>query len=503
MDVTLDDLLTLDPRLAPLSEATSNGGPRHWRDDIVVSWAVTTRTTHPHLPVLHGGELILVPTRVAEGLAELLPALLREARLLRASGVVLPAGARGDRLPVEGDGDLPILIWHGDISSGTETLINRELTECRGNLYRVGSELERRMADVAVTSSGIDALVRVVASAADLPVRVTDANGRTLAATPEVTAGGAGSPPDFPWSEISERLPSDATLILGPLRDEQRVIARFLAPRIATVAESALRRDEAARPRGLRRVEATESLLSGQRMSASDQRAAALALGLDPDALFLVAVTHGGGEPALTRALAPLGSVYPAGGANGRRVALVAANDRSTGANRAGKVAEIKRRWEKDHAEDGATLALSAPALGVASVPGAAREAIFVANLQEQAQFPRRAASFESVDDIGALRLLYQLRDSNELRQFVSQALGSLENRDQRGALRETLRAFLESGGSQVDASHRLGIHRNTLAYRLRRIGELVGRDVGDPSSWLTLHLALSASEMLDVCRDE
>ena len=99
--------------------------------------------------------------------------------------------------------------------------------------------------------------------------------------------------------------------------------------------------------------------------------------------------------------------------------------------------------------------------------------------------------------------MLYQLRDSNELRQFVTQALGSLENQDQRGTLRDTLRAFLESGGSQVDASTLLGIHRNTLAYRLRRIGELVCRDVCDPASWLTLHLALSASDLLDVCGDD
>ncbi len=49
----------------------------------------------------------------------------------------------------------------------------------------------------------------------------------------------------------------------------------------------------------------------------------------------------------------------------------------------------------------------------------------------------------------------------------------------------------------------KLGIHRNTLAYRLRRIGELIGRDVGDPRTWLTLHLALWASELLEVDVDE
>lgn len=501
MDVTLEDLLTMEPRLVALAGTAAPEALQCSLADTVVSWAVTTRISPPHLPALHGGELILVPARVADVLGDAFADLLREAQLLRASAVVAPVAAH-DAARLGGvSASLPILVWQGQITADIETVINRELTECRGNLYRVGTELERRIADVAVTSAGIEVLARVASEATGLPIRVYDAAQRLLASKPEVAAHdeeacGLAQP------EVLQRLSSGATLILGPLADRQRVMARFLAPRIAMAAEAALRRDDVARPRGHRRVEVTETLLSGRRQTASDQRAAALALGLDPDALFFVAITQGGSEPALARALTPLGSVYPAGGTNGRRTALVESSNRVAG-SRAERISEVKRRWEKDHANDGATLAISAPAVGVASVPGAAREASFVASFQEQARFPRRAASFESIDDIGALRLLYQLRDSNELRQFVTQALGSLENQDQRGTLRDTLRAFLESGGSQVDASTRLGIHRNTLAYRLRRIGELVGRDVGDPASWLTLHLALSASDLLDVCGDD
>ncbi len=182
---------------------------------------------------------------------------------------------------------------------------------------------------------------------------------------------------------------------------------------------------------------------------------------------------------------------------------MVAADGHPGAESLASRVKDVKRRWEVGSESAATTLALSAPAHGVARLPAAAREAAFVATLQAQTPFPRRAASFESIDDVGAFRLLYQLRDSTELREFVSEALGTLERRDQRGTLRATLRAFLETGGSQVDASNRLGIHRNTLAYRLRRIGELVGRDVADPGSWLTLHLALRASEMLDIFSDE
>jgi purine catabolism regulator len=503
MDITLNDLMTLEPRLTLLRGAVGSYEAPDAFDAIEISWAVSARLTSPHLPVLRGGELLLVPARVALELSEGLPALLREGRARQVSAIVLSRGTLDQARIVAEIKDTPIFEWSDDLVGDTEMTINRRLTECRGALYRIGTEFERQMADLAVNRAGIGALVRSASEAAGLPIAVLDPNGKILTSWPERPLDALCAGPDAQRDEMRREIGREGTLVLGALRPEQRVIARFLVARIVAASEAALRRDEVARPRGPRRVEATQALLAGKDGSSSEQRAAALALGLDPDAVFLVAVSHGENEAGLVRALAPLGAIHPAGGANDLHAALVAANGRAASKSLAQRVAEIKRRWEADHAGDGATLAVSAPAFGVASLPNAAREADFVAKLQSQLALPKRAASFESVDDIGALRLLYQLRDSSELRQFVAEALGTLENRDQRGTLRATLRAFLESGGSQVDASHRLGIHRNTLAYRLRRIGELVGRDVADPGSWLTLHLALWASEMLEVFAKE
>ena len=502
MDVTLNDLLILDPRLTSRAPRSDGGSGDVNHDQTVVSWAVTLRATPPHLPALNGGELIVVPQRVVLGLGNALPGLIREVQGLGASAVILPRSFDGGEEAALA-GILPLLTWNDAVNHDTETVINRELTEWRGNLYRIGSELERRMTEVAMNSAGIKALVQGVAEVSGLPVRILDPRGRLLVSMPELDASDPRDAQLLERPSVTVDLASGATLVLGPLRAAQRIVARFLAPRIAAATELALRHEDAAKPRGMRRVQATDSLLANLSLSASDRRATALALGIDPDALFLVAVSHGAEEAEVTRALQPLGALHPAASDNGRRLVLVATDERAAQGNRSTRIDDTKRRWEKDHRGNGATLALSAPALGVASLPRATREARFVSSLLVQDQFPRRAASFDSVEDIGALRLLYELRDSNELRQFVNQALGGLEKRDQRGTLRETLRAFLESGGSQVDASNKLGIHRNTLAYRLRRIDEIVGRDVGDPASWLTLHLALSAAEMLDVVQGE
>lgn len=497
MDVTLDDLLILEPRLSLLE---SNGETLHAHrmpQGVRATWAVTTRALVPHLPTLRGGEVIVALPRVVTDLGEGFGLLLREAANRSASAVVVARSSASSVGPLAQALGLPVLVWRGDLALDTETSINRRLTEWRGSLYRVGSEFERQVADIGGANAGVGPVLRVAANVSGLALSVTDAHGRKIAAFGDPSGAESSS-----REQIRIEIDGSGLLTIGPFDVEQRPLARFLGDRFAALVDAAMRHDEAARPRGARRLEATEALLNWRRGSASELRAAALALGLDPDAHFFVAVAHGGSEQSLLRALAPLGSVFPAGGENGRRAALVAANSR-TAASWSSRVTDIKRRWEQEYKAEGATLALSAPAFGVASVPGAAREAEFVASLQRSPEFTRRAASFDSVEDVGAMRLLYHLRESRELRAFVSQALGGLEQRDQRGTLRQTLRAFLESGGSQVDASHRLGIHRNTLAYRLRRIGELVGRDVADPGTWLTLHLALRASEILDISNDD
>jgi hypothetical protein len=498
MEITLDDLIVLEPRLAWRAAGT-DGLELATEERRVVSWVVSARTTAPHLPLLRGGEVVLVPPRVTAVVGRDLPALLREATLRDVAAVVFERGER-DTASLDSTGELvSVLYWEGDLTGETETVINRLLTECRGNLYRVGSELERQMTDLAASRAGLSELVRTASELSGLTIHVTDGQGRLLAASrQDLDASDAASAP-ADQSSVKRELPSGLSLILGPLRSEQRVVARFLVDRLAAAATVAARQDEAARPRGARRVEAVEAFVAGRSGSPSERRAAALALGLDPDAIFFVAVTSGENDATLTTALAPLGTIHAAGVANGRRTSLIAVNSRLGPETLLNRVASAKRRWHEETEEITSTLAISAPASGVGRIPEAAREAQFIATLQAQTRFPHRAASFDSIDDIGAFQLLYPLRDTSELRVFVSEALGILERRDHRGTLRDTLRAYLETGGSHADASNRLGIHRNTLAYRLRRIGELIGRDVGDPRTWLTLHLALWASELLEV----
>ena len=465
MEITLDDLLVLEPRLVwRADEPGTAEGPAEKRR--IVSWIVSARTTAPHLPLLRGGEVVLVPSRVTAAVGGNLSALVREAALRDVAAVVFEQGDRGtDRLDFTG-GAIPVLVWNGELTGETETAINRLLTECRGNLYRVGSELERQMTDLAASRAGLSELVRIASELSGLTIRVNDAQGRMLSASRQDfdETDDAAVPAD--QSRVERELPSRLSLTLGPLRPEQRVVAHFLVDRIAAAATIAARQDEAARPRGARRVEAVEALVTDRLGSASERRTAALALGLDPDAIFLVAVSSGEDDATFTSALAPLGTVHAAGVVDGRRTSLIATNGGLAPESLLNRIASAKRRWRDETEGTTSALSISAPASGVDRIPAAARQAQFVATMQAQARILHRAASFDSIDDVGAFQLLYPLRDTSELRQFVSQALGVLERRDHRGTLRATLRAYLETGGSHADASKRLGIHRNTLAYR-------------------------------------
>ncbi|MFC4013490.1 PucR family transcriptional regulator [Nonomuraea purpurea] len=59
----------------------------------------------------------------------------------------------------------------------------------------------------------------------------------------------------------------------------------------------------------------------------------------------------------------------------------------------------------------------------------------------------------------------------------------------------ESLRAYLDSNGHWDAAAQRLGVHRHTLRYRMKRVTELLARDLDDPGVRAELWLALEATQ--------
>ena len=83
--------------------------------------------------------------------------------------------------------------------------------------------------------------------------------------------------------------------------------------------------------------------------------------------------------------------------------------------------------------------------------------------------------------------------DAPDLQAFVREVTGPLIEYDSKndGALLRTLRAFFDADCSQRTAAERLFVHHKTLRYRLGRIQQLTGLDLGHHEDRMRADLAL------------
>ncbi|MFI9402132.1 PucR family transcriptional regulator [Nocardia sp. NPDC052316] len=88
------------------------------------------------------------------------------------------------------------------------------------------------------------------------------------------------------------------------------------------------------------------------------------------------------------------------------------------------------------------------------------------------------------------LALQHQLSRPGVARDLLGDHLAPLDDHPE---LRETLQIYIETDLSRVRSAERLGIHPNTVDYRLRRIGELTGFDPARASGVWYLRSALVA----------
>lgn len=90
---------------------------------------------------------------------------------------------------------------------------------------------------------------------------------------------------------------------------------------------------------------------------------------------------------------------------------------------------------------------------------------------------------------------LLSLLDPGMTAAFSSALLAPLREYGSRADLLESLRAYLACNGHWDAAAQRLGVHRHTLRYRMRRVAELLGRDLDDPAARAELWVALAVTE--------
>ncbi|MGX6450201.1 PucR family transcriptional regulator, partial [Patulibacter sp. S7RM1-6] len=99
-----------------------------------------------------------------------------------------------------------------------------------------------------------------------------------------------------------------------------------------------------------------------------------------------------------------------------------------------------------------------------------------------------------AAERLGVGRLFLSPEQRSDVRRFAEDVLGPLLAPDERGrVLLGTLRAWFAAAGNTKAAADALGVHANTVRYRLANVREATGLDVVlSPTDQLAAHLAIS-----------
>lgn len=139
-----------------------------------------------------------------------------------------------------------------------------------------------------------------------------------------------------------------------------------------------------------------------------------------------------------------------------------------------------------DNGPSAPRLGISEVVEGVAAAPEAYRRAALA--LEQAAPGSVEAYEPDVVDE------LLRHQTPEQLRALRETVLGTLAAGDPRGRLRATLDAYLRNRHDLPSLAAELGVHVNTLRYRLKRVEELLGAQLTDPETIAKVWLATRRS---------
>lgn len=139
--------------------------------------------------------------------------------------------------------------------------------------------------------------------------------------------------------------------------------------------------------------------------------------------------------------------------------------------------------------------------VGVSSVvTGAALEgAIHAArHASDVARASDRQVAVVAAGDLDTALSLVSILPDRVRREYADRVLGPVLDYDGDSGLMDTLCEFLQQGGSWNKTAEVLHVHLNTVRYRIKRVEELLGRDLGSTTDRLDVFLALQSVATTD-----
>jgi sugar diacid utilization regulator len=157
--------------------------------------------------------------------------------------------------------------------------------------------------------------------------------------------------------------------------------------------------------------------------------------------------------------------------------------------------AALDRRL-RDRSQRGVVVAYGRPVDGADGIVESYREARIALELRQRLRVPE-VCGFA---DLRVDSVLLDLAQRAEGLEFAREILEPLRS-ERDGSLVDVARVYVEAGGNLNEAARRLSVHRNTMLYKLERIGRLLQRDVRDPDTQFTIWLALRLTDLEEATR--
>jgi len=459
-----------------------------------LAWVRLMRARVPAFDALERGDLAILPRAalaVVAPDAELIAAIVRGCVDAGVGGIVLAGEGPTDDATIVGvaaPAGLPVLDAGGEDPAAVERSAIGFLVNHRGELERQATILETRLERVALDGGGPEGAAAAISGFLGRAIAVEGRRGATLAVhlPPDVADAAAAVaayhdrkkaaariPLPIPGEPASPQPGAGALALLGDRPPTE--LERVATARVAGLLALELARDEAV-GRALEGARPDETPADGPPWVVLVARQArAGETGSMADAADREALRRD------LRGLAPARRLTLRGDALSVDLRLVAALEDAdpAGLEIAGRIGTFLDR----------VVAVSRPfdePTGRSSAEAEARQTLEAA---EDLEDPPRVAR---ADRLAAYRLLGNLHNLPDGTRQARALLGPLlrSRPDVRREHLATLRAILDQPGI-AEAAAALGVHRNTIAYRLRRIEALTGWSLADPDLRFPLALAL------------
>ena len=440
-------------------------------------------------PLLRGGELLLT---TGLGLATSDPeerrAYVRALAEREVAGVALELGDSFDEVPRElveeaRRLDLPLVVLR-DVYPFVEVTeqINSVILDRSVARLRHADDISRALSLVLAERGGPEGLTVALGDLLDRPVVLADATGAVVAATASDSDAVLGAPVGS--ATVTAHGSLLGTLVVGGDPEDDLLRAALdRAPDIFAIEMLRGQREPLLTGRERRTI--LRLLLAGAPDGTELLAQHAGAAGIPADSRWVgVAVAPEAGRPAMSVAR----DLVSVPGARMIATELEATTYAALAVPRTG-AQEMLARVRSLLDRNGGPVAALGPVVGI----GAAGRSLRAAH-QALALGPLAPAGVRllNADRLVVERILSAVPDRRQLEDLVEEQLGALLRAPHTSGLLETIRCYLEAGGSKAATARALHLRRQSVHQRLARIEGYLG-DIEDPTRQTALRLALAA----------